>query len=334
MDEREEVLATVASLYYSLDQSQSDIARRLGVSTSKISRMLKEARDSGIVEIRIRTPIPRDILLEQALIDAFELRDAIVLLSGTEREEETRQQALGEIAATWLKRALPNLPPHATIGVAWGSTIYDTVAALPNLADQSMDVVQLMGGVGTHSVDGPDITRILAAKLGGRPFDLHAPAFVERASAREVIIAEPAVRDALGRARDVKLALIGIGAVQDKNSAVLRAGMLQRADLANLRAQGAVGEIMGRFYRADGDSSGLEINDHVIGLDLDDLRTLPITIAVARGPAKVDAIHGALRGQMVNVIATDDATARAVLELADEHNRKSGIKPAHNHSQL
>lgn len=319
MDEREELLATVASLYYTLDQSQSDIAKRLGVSTSKISRMLKEARDNGIVEIRIRTPIPRDIVLEQELITRFGLRDALVLLANAEGDDETRQQALGQMAALWLRRTLPNLATHATVGVAWGTTIHATVAAMLPLADSKLDVVQLMGGVGLHSVDGPDIARILAGKLGGRPFDLHAPAMVERQETRSVIVAEPSVRDALQRARNVKLAVVGIGAVQDKNSAVLRAGMLQRSDLATLRSQGAVGEIMGRFYRADGSTTGLEINDHVIGLDLNDLRRVPISLAVSRGQAKVDAVHGALRGRLITVLATDDATARGVLDTATHY---------------
>lgn len=319
MDEREELLATVASLYYTLDQSQSDIAKRLGVSTSKISRMLKEARDTGIVEIRIRTPIPRDVQLEQELITRFGLRDALVLLSGSEGDDETRQRALGQMAATWLARTLPGLSSRATVGVAWGTTIHATVAALPGLTDNGLDVVQLMGGVGLHNVDGPDITRILAAKLGGRPFDLHAPAMVERQETRSVIVAEPSVRDALQRARNVKLAVVGIGAVQDKNSAVLRAGMLQRSDLATLRAQGAVGEIMGRFYRTDGSTTGLNINEHVIGLDLTDLRRVPVSLAVARGAAKIDAMHGALRGRLITVLATDDSTARGVLDTAKRH---------------
>lgn len=319
MDEREELLATVASLYYTLDQSQSDIAKRLGVSTSKISRMLKEARDNGIVEIRIRTPIPRDIALEQELIARFGLRDALVLLSSSEGDDETRQNALGQMAAMWLKRTLPNLSPRATVGVAWGTTIHVTVAALPNMTECGMDVVQLMGGVGLHSVDGPDIARILAAKLGGRPFDLHAPAIVERQETRSMIVAEPSVRDALQRARNVQLAIVGIGAVQDKNSAVLRAGMLQRSGLATLRAQGAVGEIMGRFYRADGSTTGLEINEHFIGLDLTDLRRVPISLAITRGQAKIDAVHGALRGRLVTVLATDDLTARGVLETAVQY---------------
>ncbi len=115
MDGREELLATVASLYYKLDRSQAEIAERFGVSTSKISRMLKEARDRGIVDIRIHMPIPRDVALEQALCTAFGLRDALVLQSGSESDEEQLLIACGRLAASWLAREIPALPTGATI---------------------------------------------------------------------------------------------------------------------------------------------------------------------------------------------------------------------------
>ena len=99
MDERDELLATVASLYYKLNQSQAEIADRLGVSTSKVSRMLKEARDRGIVDIRIHMPIPRDVELEQELTRVFGLRDAIVSQAGGETDETELLRTTGQVAA-------------------------------------------------------------------------------------------------------------------------------------------------------------------------------------------------------------------------------------------
>jgi len=318
MDGREELLATVASLYYKLDRSQAEIANRFGVSTSKISRMLKEARDRGIVDIRIHMPIPRDVALEQELSAAYGLRDALVLQSGGDADDDSLLAACGQLAAGYLLRAIPALPAGASIGVAWGRSVYAAISAVAEMTDEQIDVIQLMGGVGSENVDSPDIARILATRLGGRHYDLHAPIMVEQSESRAILLGERPLRETLERGRRVELAVAGIGAVDEDASSFLRAGLLTRNELAELRAQGAVGEMVGRFYKLDGTVLGIEINQRVIGIELDDLRRIPNSLAVARGLGKVEAIVGALRGRLVTVLATDDITARGVLAYAKD----------------
>jgi len=172
-----------------------------------------------------------------------------------------------------------------------------------------------MGGVGALVVDGPDLARIVATKLGGRHYDLHAPVLVERPEVRAVFLNEPAVSEGIRRAQAVKLAITGIGAVDDKASSFLRAGLFTVADLAALRRSGVVGEMVGRFFDAQGRDDEIEINQRIIGIELSDLRRIPQVLAVARGIAKAPSIHGALNGKFLNVLATDDVTARAILSL-------------------
>lgn len=318
MDGREEQLATVASLYYKLDRSQAEIAGRFGVSTSKISRMLREARERGIVEIRIHMPIPRDVALEQELCTAYGLRDALVLQSGGDADDDALLNACGKLAAGYLQREIPALPAGASIGVAWGRSVYAAINAAAVMTGEQIDVIQLMGGVGSEDVDSPDIARILATKLGGRHYDLHAPAMVKQSESLEILLGERPVYETLERGRRVKLAVAGIGAVDEDASSFLRAGLLTRDSLATLRDQGAVGEMMGRFYKLDGTFLGIEFNRRVIGIGLDDLRRIPNSLAVARGRTKIEAIVGALCGRLVTVLVTDDETARGVLAYSKE----------------
>jgi DNA-binding transcriptional regulator LsrR (DeoR family) len=317
MNERDDLLAMVASLYYKLNQDQAEIAGRLGVSTSKVSRLLKEAWERGIVEVHIKTPIPRDFSLETALVSRFELTDALVLEAKPDSSPAALVAGAGQLAAIYLQRIIPDLPPGATIGVAWGTGVHATVSALPNHLARQIDVVQLMGGVGALVIDWPDLARMVAAKLGGRHYDLHAPVLVERADVRDLFLAEPSVGEALRRARAVQLALTGIGSLDEQDSSFLRAGLMTRADLATLRALGAIGEMAGRFFDAAGNTAGLEINRRVIGVELEDLRRIPKVIAVARGFSKAPAILGALRGHYLDVLATDNLTAQAILAQAD-----------------
>ncbi len=328
MSEREDLLAMVASLYYKLHQSQTQIAQRLDVSSSKVSRLLKEAWDRGIIEVQIRTPIPRDFALEQEFISQFGLRDAYVLGTTPETDANSLLPATGQLAATYLQRVIASLPSGSSIGVAWGTGVHATVSALPNNLARQIDVVQLMGGVGALVVDGPDLARIVSVKLGGRHYDLHAPVLVERPEVRDLFLSEPTVREGIRRAKAVQVAITGIGSVEDQASSFLRAGLLTRTDLAELRHLGAVGETVGRFFDIHGNSTGLPLNQRVIGIELDDLHRIPQVLAIACGRAKAPAILGALLGQYIKVLATDDATARAVLALAQDNGVEPQLRPA------
>jgi deoxyribonucleoside regulator len=311
---RDELLATVASLYYKLHQSQGEIAARLDISSSKVSRLIKEAHERGIVEIQIKIPIPRQFSIEQELIAAFGLKDAYVLQTNGSTEGDTLLRAIGQLGASYVQRVLSTFASGTAIGVAWGTGVHATVSALPDNFGQNIDVVQLLGGVGALVVDGPDLARMVAQKLGGRHYDLHAPALVERSAVRDAFLSEPVVHESILRAQSVKLAITGIGTAQDEASSFLRAGLLSRSDLMQLRNQGIVGEICGRFYDVDGQYQSFEINRRIIGLEPDDLKRIPHVLAVARGLPKVEAVLGVLRGSFIKVLATDDITARAILE--------------------
>lgn len=309
-----DLLATVASLYYNFNQSQAEIASRFDLSASKVSRLLKEARDRGIVEIHIHMPIPRDLELEQTLIREFCLKDAYILKTSTDSDDEVSLDGLGKLAANYLERVIETLKPGAIIGVAWGTGVHAAVLALPSKASYNIDVVQLMGGVGALAIDGPDLARIITEKLGGRHYDLHAPVLVEKVAAREMFMAEPAVRNEIVRAQSAQLAITGIGAIHEDSSSFLRAGLFNRADLVQLRDQGIVGEICGRFYDINGNWQEYEINQRIIGIELEKLRQIPSVLTIARGNTKVLSILGALRGKYIKILVTDDITASAVLE--------------------
>ena len=330
--DRDDQLVTVASLYYELNQNQQQIAERMEISRSSVSRMIKEARDRGIVEIRIHRPVHRDYRLEQGLIETFGLQDAQVLLTTAELRDEQMLYGVGRLAAAYLERVFGTLPVGACIGIAWGTGVHAAVTALAEERSRQIDVVQILGSVGAANtlIDGPDLARVVAAKLGGRHYDLHAPVLVEQEGLRDLLAQEPSVRDGLKRARSVALAITGIGTMHEEVASFLRAGHLSPADLARLRSEGIVGDTVGRFFDVNGHSEPYAINDRVIGIDLEDLRAIPRVVAVARGLPKAQSILGALRGKFLTVLATDDLTARAVLELEGWHADSRLAQSTHN----
>ena len=169
------------------------------------------------------------------------------------------------------------MPMNAGVVATAHSSARAAGTAMAEARTRKIDVVQILGSVGAVNslIDGPDLARVVAAKLGGRHYDLHAPVLVEQEGLRDLLAQEPSVREGLQKARTVSLAITGIGTLHEEAASFLRAGHLVSADLARLRAEGIVGETVGRFFDVQGNSAPYAINDRVIGIDLDDLRAIP-----------------------------------------------------------
>lgn len=317
MIERTELLAHVASMYYEDNLTQDEIARRIDTSRSTVSRMLQEAREAGVIEITVHYPWKTAPDIEKDLIARFRLRQARVLLGRGHPYEEILR-GLGVLAARHIESTLVE---GTTLGISWGRAVYSTVRALrperrlPTVLQ--LTVVQMVGAVGEGDplIDGPDLARLLASVYGGEYRYLHAPLIVEDAHAREVLLQEPRIRETLRLARRADVALVGIGAPAPEVYSLLRAGYLDREELAQLRAQGVVGDMCARHYDAQGRVLDIELNRRIVGIELEALHDIAQVIGVAGGEAKAEAILGALRGGHVNVLVTDDVTARKVLAL-------------------
>lgn len=313
---RDDLLALVASLYYEQDQNQQQIAEQLQISRSNISRLLKEAKEKGIVEVRIRKPIYTVEACERQLVSVFSLKRALVLDNMGHTTNECLP-AVGELAARYLEEVI-----HAgdILAISWGSGVYETVTALPAHPDLHADVVQMIGSVGSHNpqIDGTELARSLAEKLGGRHYYLHAPVLVDNPIVRDMLLAEAPIQETLNRARRAHIALVGIGTTEAGQNSFVRAGHLTEMQLNSLRAQGSVGEICGQHFDLNGGLCNLQMNRRVVGIELGALKRIPIVLALACGLAKARSILAALRGGYISALATDDQTARAVLELADQ----------------
>jgi DNA-binding transcriptional regulator LsrR (DeoR family) len=315
-EEREDLLVKVASLYYEQDYSQQQIADMLpNMSRSNVSRLLKEAKARGLVEIRIHKRLPTVPALERDLVERFGIAHAMVFDGGSS-SSEARLQAAGQLAAKYLENVLL---PKDLLAISWGKGVSSAVTALSPNPTLGVEIVQMIGSIGrVYSVmDGPDLARQLATKLGGNYYYMQAPLFVDSPQARDLFLEQHSIAETLNLARRAKVALVGISTTDAAASSFLRAGHLTEEQLDTMRAQGIVGETAGQHFDMHGNADNLDINQRVIGVSLADLRRIPIVVAVACGLVKRRSILGALRGGFIKALATDDVTAAAVLE--DEH---------------
>ena len=126
------------------------------------------------------------------------------------------------------------------------------------------------------------------------------------------------VRDTLDIARQMDLAVIGIGTTNPSMSSLVRAQYLTEDEIRPIAESGAVGDVCAIHFDIDGKVLDIPIARRVVGIRAVDLKKVPLTIAVAGGEIKAPAIHGALRSGLVKALVTDDEAARIVLKIDNE----------------
>jgi DNA-binding transcriptional regulator LsrR (DeoR family) len=274
--------------------------------------MLKQARDLGIVQIRIVDPAKRDHELEQAVASRFGLAEARVLDVTPETDV---LPGVGRLAAGWLDEKLRD---GQVVALSWGHTLQAMVRAVDGLSRRDVEVVQLVGGLSAlaSAVTGQELVRELSERMGARHRYLHAPALFGSAEALAMMLREQAIADALNAAKRADVAVVGIGTPGIGSSAALIDALgLTPAQRADFDACGPVGDVCARFYDLSGHEVRSVVSERVLAVTLDDLRAIPTVAGVAAGQEKAPGILGAVRGRIIDVLICDQEAARSALSL-------------------
>lgn len=301
-----------AQLYYEQDVGQGEIAKILDTSRTTVSRMLADARQSGLVQITVHQPLAHDSELSQQLRTELGIKDAIAISSDDPGAGVITDTARG--AAEFLSGILSD---GHTIGITWGRTVAAVVAAMEPLQLHGISVVQVLGslGQGDPAIDGPVLARGLADTLAGTYRFVNAPAVVESAELCGRLARQPQIRQVLDHARRADVYLLSVGSTEDDTSSLQRTGYLTDAERRAAIAQGAVGHLMARMIDIDGNELEAQ-SDRVVGIPLSALRGRPWTICVAGGRSKAAAVLGSVRGGYVNALVLDSDCADEVLRLS------------------
>lgn len=289
--------------------SQSEISDMLGVSRVKVNRLIAEAQRDGRVKVFIDGSADSCIRLERELQDTFGLDGCDVAPNVSTMDPPLN--VLGPAGARRLLRLTAD-PDVRLVGVGTGRTLSAVAQSLPLIARQDLDFVSVLGNLRrSGEIDVHDVVHQLASKVTGRCFTLPLPFVVESGEVLETLLAQAFLQPVLERVASANVSLLGVGSVEPI-AHLVEIGMLTADELAGIAALGAVAEVAGKFFDAEGVQVHTELDDRFVAPALDDLKR-GHTIIVAGSGYKVAALRAVLLAGVCNHLVVDEWTAEQVL---------------------
>lgn len=305
----------VARLYYQQGLTTDAIARELGLSRPRVSRLLTLARRTGLVEIRIHDPQEHPQHLEARFRERWPEVQTVVIGLPPNCAQATRMERVAQAAAHWLGT---HLRPRMTVGLAWGNTLDAVSHALSPRPLADVQFVQLNGSASAYEFSSGFVTDTLlrfARAFGARAHLFPVPTFFDAAATKQAMWRERSVRHILDLQGQADMLVFSVGSLEAATpSHVHTAGYLEAAELQELCAQGVTGDIATVFFRQDGSSEGIALNQRASGPELSAVRQHPQAVCVVADPGKAKALHAALQGGLMRILIVDETTARIVLE--------------------
>lgn len=311
MNQKDEFLVQVAELYYQQNLNQQAISKIFNISRPTVSRLLEEARRRKIVEIIIHSPIEKNYELSEAVREAFNLKNCIVIDSQSPYQETLKR--CSRAAANFLQSILES---NVVLAVSWGSAITYLAQVMDSTVYQNVHVVQMVGclAAGNPQQDGIEISMKIAEKLHADYSNIFAPVFVNSQLMAAHFMEEPRIVSTMERINIADIAVMGIGSVGDRNSILSTTESVLPEEWDYLLKKGAVGHLLARMFDKDGKEIPIP-NKSAVSPPLDTLKKIRWTIGIAASSKKSAATLAAIQAGYINALVIDDGLAKALLKL-------------------
>lgn len=302
----------IATMYYTEELSQAQIAKRVQLSRPQVSRYLKRARETGMVEIKLNEPsLEKTLELADKLKSFLRLKEAVV--SPLESHKNCDKERLLESIALKAGSYLPLLLRGSkVVGVGWGRTLYRTILSMNHhRTERSLLFVPLIGGIGQTApfYQVNNMVDRLAEKFDAARVFLNLPAFSMAGELyRTEAVGNPfeAIDEYWSK---LDLAIVGLGGPTGTLSTEIEPAIVEK-----LKSEGAVGDILGQFFKADGKICVSGMEENLAGLPIERLTKVEDVVCLSGGNEKIRGIVAAARAGYFNVLVTDELTARGILQ--------------------
>ena len=299
----------IAYWYYTLGLTQDEIARRLSMTRQKVNQIIRSLESQGIISISIHGFERDHIELESRLEEQFNLNEVLVVSDYGEKETAIYQVA--NVAAQYLDEMITQ---GMRIGVSWGRTLSRVISELPYHSRSDCSVVQLLGArnMANSSEKSDEISRNLANRLDCPCYMLYAPAIVNHPETRTWLMREENIRQSFELMQQCDLALVGVGELTD-TSTLVKGGYVSAAEAEQLKGSGFAADVNMNLICQDGTTRENPFESRIMAADLDCLRQIGNTVAVAAGETKAEAAAACFRTGAINTAIIDESLARRIL---------------------
>lgn len=314
LTDHDHLILKVLRLYYEHDLNQVEVAKRMGFSRPKVSKLITEGRNRGLVKIEIAEPAGDFVPLEIALEDRYGLVEALVVASSEDRQ--STELAAGAVGGALLARLCT---AESSLGLSWGVSVRALADAVPTMSFRCKKVVPLVGGMGKAEkrLHSNQVCAELAGKLNAEYLQMSAPAIARSAQSRDELMEMPGIAETLQEAASCDVAVAGIGGILP-TSTMVEAGYFTLEEFLGLRERGAVGDICCHFLDVQGNPCLEDLSARILGLTLDQLKEVPRTVGIVTGADKAAGVAAALRGGYVNTLVCDRDLAEILLAIESQ----------------
>ncbi|MBC1417926.1 sugar-binding transcriptional regulator [Listeria fleischmannii] len=313
-NEKLDLLRQVAYKYYVEEKNQETIGRELNIYRTSVSRMLKQAKQTGVVEIKIHDFDEQLYELETELRDTFNLKYVRIARTEPHFSTQEKEENLAKTASLVIKNMVR---PHETIGVAWGETLGNAISHIENRRKTMATFIPIVGGP-SHVHSKYHVNTLvyeLARKFGGNSVFVNATVVQETEQLKNGIMSSHYFQELKSKWDKLDVAIVGIGGLLSEKTSKWR-DFLSPEDYEDLRLREACGDSCCNFFDRDGKVLHGSLYNRTIGIGLENLERVPTVLGVARSKRKSRAILAMLKKGYINALVTDDETAKLILKYA------------------
>ena len=302
---KEDIVFKAAWYYYMEGMTQQQVSETLGISRMKVVSFLDQARQDGLVQFKVRSEQGNRMQLEKDMMKKFGLLDVYIVPTSP----EDINKSVAKAAAQYINDKLKD---NDYINIGYGETISHTLHHLLSYLDKKVSFISLAGGVSVYAKSLIGSSQFNGFNSSVNIHLIPAPLIMSNKDLATALCEENSIKNILDMTKSSEYTLIGIGALNTA-ATIYREGHITETDLHLLERKGAIGDILSQFYDKDGNILDVELHDRLISVRLETLKEKKNVIGVAGGKSKVKSIHAAIKAKIVDILITDEETAKELL---------------------
>lgn len=311
------VVLRAANLYYFEGKSQKEISSILNISVPTVSRLLRRAKEEGIISFVMPTAYQECLRLERVICEEYDLKEVFVVPpeSGSEEGDLITKRAVALEGARYVQRMLQ---PKDILGIAWGGTMYELIQYLNPCRKAQTTFVTLHGSIYScnNKLDVGSLVRRIAMAFGGKHYALRHAGLQADNSHIQALQQQPEIAHIFSLFQNISFSVSGIGSFYpEATSPLSQLSYLTEEEFSALCERKPYGDLMLRFIDENGDECNSELAGRTLAIDMETYRRIPRKLIVASGIHKAYTVRSALRGGLADVLILDYGLAKKLVHL-------------------